>query len=103
AVAEQQEFAVGMPAQRRGGAGNYDRCADIATHGVKRDSNLLRHERPGNPISGGPRRARPHTGKAPPKAVLGETQTLRPRRAATIAFPRPDTTSCPRCFGKRNW
>src|SRR5712664_3953752 len=27
--------------------------ADIATHGVKRDSNLLRHERPGNLISCG--------------------------------------------------
>ena len=51
AVAEQQEFGVGMPGQRNRGAGNDDRCADIATHGVKRDSNLLRHERPGNLIS----------------------------------------------------
>ncbi len=51
AVAEQQKFAVGMPGQRDRGAGNDDRCADIATHGVKRDSNLLRHERPGNLIS----------------------------------------------------
>src|SRR6266536_1385130 len=67
AVAIEQEFAVGMPFQRDGGAGNDDRCADIATHGVKRDSNLLRHERPGNLISCGPRRARPRTGKAPPK------------------------------------
>ncbi len=37
AVAKQQKFAVGMPLQRDGGAGNDDRCADIATHGVKRD------------------------------------------------------------------
>ena len=50
AVAEQQKFAVGMPGQRNRGAGNDDRCAEIATHGVKRDSNLLRHERPGNLI-----------------------------------------------------
>src|SRR4029453_163655 len=40
---------VAMPAQRNGGAGNNHRSADIATHGVKRDSNLLRHERPGKP------------------------------------------------------
>ena len=49
-VAEQQKFGVGMSPQRNRGAGNDDRCADIATHGVKRDSNLLRHERPGNLI-----------------------------------------------------
>jgi hypothetical protein len=49
-IAEQQKFGVGMSAQRNRGAGNDDRCADIATHGVKRDSNLLRHERPGNLI-----------------------------------------------------
>jgi hypothetical protein len=42
-----------MSAQRNRGAGNDHRCADIATHGVKRDSNLLRHERPGNLISCG--------------------------------------------------
>jgi hypothetical protein len=51
AITEQQEFSVGMPSQRNRGAGNDDGCADIATHGVKRDSNLLRHERPGNLIS----------------------------------------------------
>ena len=39
-----------MSGQRNRGAGNDDRCADIATHGVKRNSNLLRHERPGNLI-----------------------------------------------------
>ncbi len=50
AIAEQQKFGVGMSGQRNRGAGNDDRCADIATHGVKRDSNLLRHERPGNLI-----------------------------------------------------
>src|SRR5438477_537871 len=36
-----------------GHTGNNNRCAGIATHGVKRDSNLLRHERPGNLISCG--------------------------------------------------
>ena len=41
----------GCRANAARGAGNDDRCADIATHGVKRDSNLLRHERPGNLIS----------------------------------------------------
>src|SRR5271155_3541665 len=49
-IAEQDKLGVGMSRQRSGGAGNNDRCADITTHGVKRDSNLLRHERPGNPI-----------------------------------------------------
>ena len=53
AVAEQQELGVGMPVKRDRGAGNDDRSADIATHGVKRYSNLLRHERPGNLISCG--------------------------------------------------
>jgi hypothetical protein len=46
AVAEQQKFAVGMSSQRDSGPGNDDRWAEIATHGVKRDSNLLRHENP---------------------------------------------------------
>jgi hypothetical protein len=50
AIAEQQKFSVGVSGQRNGGAGNDHRCADIATHGVKRDSNLFRHERPGNLI-----------------------------------------------------
>src|SRR5437899_3987353 len=67
AVAIEQEFAVGMPFQRDGGAGNDDRCADIATHGVKRDSNLLRHERPGNLISCGPRKPGRALVMAPPK------------------------------------
>ena len=78
AVAIEQKFAVGMPLQRDGGAGNDDRCADIATHGVKRDSNLLRHERPGNLISCGPRRARPRTGKAPPKRCSAKRNAAPP-------------------------
>ena len=53
AIAEQQKLGVGVTGQRNGGAGNDDGSADIATHGVKRDSNLLRHERPGNLISCG--------------------------------------------------
>src|SRR5438093_7434390 len=57
AIAEQQKFAAGVSAQRNCGAGNDNRCADIATHGVKRDSNLLRHERPGNLLSGGLKRS----------------------------------------------
>ncbi len=92
AVAEQQKFGVGMPGQRNRGAGNDDRCADIATHGVKRDSNLLRHERPGNLISCGPE----EPGRALEIAAEGgdrQSATLRPGRAATIACPRPDTTS----------
>src|SRR2546428_7772721 len=67
AVAKKQEFTVGMPFQSDGGAGNDDRCADIATHGVKRDSNLLRHERPGNLISCGPRKPGRALVMAPPK------------------------------------
>ena len=79
AVAEQQKFAVGMPGQRDRGAGNDDRCADIATHGVKRDSNLLRHERPGNLISCG-------------LEALGRGLEMRRewrRSAKRIAAPRP--------------
>jgi hypothetical protein len=38
-----------MPGERDRSAGNDDGRADIAAHGVKRDSNLLRHEFPGNP------------------------------------------------------
>ena len=78
AVAVQQKFAVGMPVQRNRGAGNDDRCADIATHGVKRDSNLLRHERPGNLISCGPHGARPRTGKAPPKRCSAKRKAAPP-------------------------
>ena len=48
AVAEQQKFGVGMPVQRNRGAGNDHRGAEVAAHGVKRDSNLFRHGRPGN-------------------------------------------------------
>ena len=43
-IAEQQKFTVGMSGQRDSGPGNDDRWTEIATHGVKRDSNLLRHE-----------------------------------------------------------
>jgi hypothetical protein len=45
-IAEQQKFNVGMPGQRDGGPGDDDRWTEIATHGVKRDSNLFRHENP---------------------------------------------------------
>ena len=92
AIAEQQKFAVGMSGQRNRGAGNDDRCADIATHGVKRDSNLLRHERPGNLISCGLEAL----GRGLKIATDGgdrRSATLHPGRAATIACPRPDTTS----------
>ena len=81
AVAEQQEFGVGMPAQRNCGAGNDDRCADIATHGVKRDSNLMRHERPGNLISCGLEVQRPRTGGRHGNAA-------RPSAACAPAGPR---------------
>jgi hypothetical protein len=43
-VAEQQEFHVGMPHQSESRAWNDDRCTEIAAHGIKRDSNLLRHK-----------------------------------------------------------
>ncbi len=49
-VAVQQEFRFRMPCQRDCRARNDDRGADIAPHGVQRNSNLLRHECPGNPI-----------------------------------------------------
>ena len=61
-IAEQQILAVGMPGERYRGAGNDHRCAEIATHGVKRDSNLVRHERPGNLISCGLKALRPRAG-----------------------------------------
>src|ERR1700721_3782467 len=91
-IAEQQEFGVGMSGQRNGGAGNDDRCADIATHCVKRDSNLLRHERPGNLIFGG----LVALGRGMSFATDSSDRrsaTLHPGRAATIAFPGSDTTS----------
>lgn len=50
AVAEQQKFDVGVPHQGERCARNNHRCTEIAAHGVKRDSNLLRHKRPGNLI-----------------------------------------------------
>jgi hypothetical protein len=48
ALADQQKLGVGMPRELSRSAGNNDGRADIATHGVKRDSNVLRHEFPGN-------------------------------------------------------
>ena len=63
AVAIQQEFGVGMPGQCSSRPWNDHRCADVAAHGVKRDSNLLRHGRSGNLISSGLRRARPNAGR----------------------------------------
>jgi hypothetical protein len=78
--------------QRNGSAGNDDRCADIATHGVKRDSNLLRHERPGNLNSCG-LEALAADWRSPLMTAIGEGATLCLGRAATIARPRPDTTS----------
>ena len=43
AVAEQQEFAVGMPRQRELGARHDNRRPMIAPHGVERDADLLGH------------------------------------------------------------
>ena len=79
AVAEQHEFRVGMSLKRNGGAGNDDRCADIATHGVKRNSNLLRHERPGNLISCG-LEAGPAEFHFAAAAVIGEASRSGPLR-----------------------
>src|SRR6267142_6431373 len=93
AVAEQEEFSAGMAAQRNRGAGNDHRCADIATHGVKRDSNLLRHERPGNLISCGLLEVFGRALKTVAECGARRSATLHPGRAATIAFPSPDTTS----------
>ena len=78
AVAEQQKFGVGMPGQRNRGAGNDDRCADIATHGVKRDSNLLRHERPGNLILSAVLKRSAADWKSPRMAAIGEAQRCAP-------------------------
>ena len=50
AVAEQQKFDVGVPHQGECRPRDHHRCTEIAAHGVKRDSNLLRHKRPGNLI-----------------------------------------------------
>jgi hypothetical protein len=81
-----------MSGQRNSGAGNDHRCAHIATHGVKRDSNLLRHERPGNLIFAVLMRSAADW-KSPWMAAIGEAQTLHPGRAATIACLCADTTS----------
>ena len=91
AIAEQQKFGVGMSAQRNRGAGNDDRCADIATHGVKRDSNLLRHERPGNLISCG-LEALGRGLKSPRwRRSAKRNRCTRPGRDNSVS--RPDTTS----------
>jgi hypothetical protein len=37
-----------MPAERDGCARNNDGGADVAAHGVKRDTNLAWHQNPGN-------------------------------------------------------
>ena len=49
AVAVKQKLGVGMTVQENRSARNDHRCADVAPHGVKRDSNLFRHGSPGNP------------------------------------------------------
>src|SRR5450759_5369844 len=78
-----------MPGQRNRGAGNDDRCADIATHGVKRDSNLLRHERPGNLISCGLEALRPRTGNRHGWAAIGEARCApRPGRDNSVSPSR---------------
>jgi hypothetical protein len=66
-VPEQQKLGIGMPGQRDRRTGNDNRSADIATHGVKRDSNLLRHERPGNLLCCGTKRI----SAAPNDAAIG--------------------------------
>jgi hypothetical protein len=78
--------------QRNRGAGNDDRCADIATHGVKRDSNLLRHERPGNLILCG-LEALGRGLEIATDCSDRRGATLRFGQGATIARPRFDTTS----------
>src|SRR5258708_106559 len=92
-IAEQQEFGVGMSGQRYGSAGNENRCADIATHGVKRDSNPLRHERPGSLIVWGLEALAAASWESPWMSAIGGALLQRPGRAATIACPRRDTTS----------
>src|SRR3954465_15286567 len=85
-----------MASQRDRGAGNDDRCADIAPHGVKRDSNLLRHERPGNLIFG----VVSALGRKLGSSLESGTRRCTPGRAGTIAGPRADTTSGPPFFWK---
>ena len=46
AVAEQQEFDVGVAVERDLGARNDHGRTKIAPHGVERDTNLIRHGRP---------------------------------------------------------
>jgi hypothetical protein len=88
-IAEQQKFSVGMPFQRSSGAGNNHRSADVATHGVKRNSNLLRHENPGNLISCGRESFGRATGKPSLNAALGEAQALAPRPGRDNSVSRP--------------
>jgi hypothetical protein len=53
AVPDQQEFGIRMPPKGNGSAGYDDGGADIAAHGVKRNSNLAWHQRSGNLVSCG--------------------------------------------------
>ena len=43
AVAEQDEFGIGVPVERDIGSGHDHRCAVVAPHGVKRDADLIGH------------------------------------------------------------
>src|SRR4029077_16830822 len=76
-------------------AGNDDGRADIATHGVKRDSNLLRHERPGNHSSRSQDSGEPPGQPAPGPG--GDNSVSRPGAnlftAPLCPKPRHDTNS----------
>ena len=50
AIAENQEFDVGMVGVGERGARNDDRWPEIPAHGVKRDADLVRHAKPRTPL-----------------------------------------------------
>src|SRR4051794_2917649 len=78
-----------MASQRDRGAGNDDRCAEIAAHGVKRDSNLLRHERPGNLILCCGVEAAAADWKSPLSAAIGEALDCAPAGPGQYRVPCP--------------
>src|SRR5690242_8563293 len=73
-----------MSFQRDRGAGDDHCCADVATHGVKRYTNLLRHECPGNLIPRGPCA----TPAASPATDGESLATPDPGRDNTVSRPR---------------
>ncbi len=64
AVPDQQKLGLAVPAERDGSAWNDHGGADVAPHGVKRNTNLAWHLNPGNLVWRGRQLAGPRNGFA---------------------------------------